>query len=101
MLANSYWATQLVSIVIIHVQIFCGDGETTKINICSDICFRIMITDTIIYVCNYATAVDVIMLFCLACGEPSMCMSCCALFAMKNAIYAAREEIGNKDLFSL
>ena len=39
--------------------------------------------------------------FVLACGEPPMCMSCCALFAVKNAISAAREEIGNKDLFSL
>ena len=43
----------------------------------------------------------IVMLFCSACGEPPMCMSCCALFAVKNAIYAAREEIGNKDLFSL
>ena len=37
----------------------------------------------------------------LACGEPPMCMSCCALFAVKKAIDAARTEIGNKDLFLL
>ena len=39
--------------------------------------------------------------FYLACGEPPMCMSCCALFAVKKAIDAARTEISNKDLFSL
>jgi len=39
--------------------------------------------------------------FCLACGEPPMCMSCSALFAVKKAIESARKEIDNKDFFSL
>ena len=37
----------------------------------------------------------------IACGEPPMCMSCSALFAVKKAIDAAREEVGNKEFFPL
>ena len=60
-----------------------------------------MVEDIIMHTFTNSIAVAICMLFCLACSEPPMCMSCCALFAVKNAIYAAREEIGNKDLFSL
>jgi len=38
---------------------------------------------------------------CPAIGEPPMCSSCSALFAVKKAIVAARKEINNKDFFPL
>ena len=38
----------------------------------------------------------------LAVGEPPQCMSCSCLFAVQDAIYNAREEIGkDKDYFAL
>ncbi|XP_060068194.1 uncharacterized protein LOC132548355 isoform X2 [Ylistrum balloti] len=36
-----------------------------------------------------------------ACGEPPLCMSCSALFALKHAAEAAREEIGQNTFFAL
>ena len=39
--------------------------------------------------------------FCLATGEPPLCMSVAVLFAIKNAIKAARKDAGNTDYFEL
>ena len=41
------------------------------------------------------------MCFFTASGEPPICMSSSALFAVKKAIVAARAEINNKEYFSL
>ena len=43
------------------------------------------------YVFSFKTAV----------GEPPLCMSCAALFALKRAIEAARAEMGNTSFFAL
>nr|CAD7205904.1 unnamed protein product [Timema douglasi] len=32
-----------------------------------------------------------------ATGEPPLCMSCSALFALKNALYSARQDAGAED----
>jgi len=37
----------------------------------------------------------------LACGEPPLCLSCSALFAVKRAIESARAETGKDELFVL
>ena len=37
----------------------------------------------------------------LAVGEPPLCMSCSALFALKRAIEEARKDAGNADYFPL
>ena len=34
-------------------------------------------------------------------GEPPLCMSCSALFAVKRAIEEARKDMGNEDFFPL
>ena len=39
--------------------------------------------------------------FISAVGEPPMCMSCSALFALKRAIEAARQELGVDNFFPL
>lgn len=36
-----------------------------------------------------------------ACGEPPLCMSCSALFAIKHAIEAFRKDIGKDTYFAL
>jgi xanthine dehydrogenase/oxidase len=37
----------------------------------------------------------------IAVGEPPMCLSCSAMFAVKRAIEDARKDAGNEDLFQL
>ena len=39
--------------------------------------------------------------FSTACGEPPLCMSCSALFAIKHAIEAFRKDIGKDTYFAL
>lgn len=39
--------------------------------------------------------------FSTACGEPPLCMSCSALFAIKHAIEAFRKDTGNDTYFAL
>jgi hypothetical protein len=36
-----------------------------------------------------------------ACGEPPLCMSCSVLFALKHAVEAARQEVGQETYFPL
>ncbi|XP_060600285.1 uncharacterized protein LOC132753779 [Ruditapes philippinarum] len=36
-----------------------------------------------------------------ACGEPPLCMSCSVLFALKHAVEAAQQEVGQETYFPL
>ncbi len=56
------------------------------------------------YSCSKAKAnilTTVIMYIFPASGEPPLCLSCCTLFSIKNAIHEARSEAGDKQFFRL